>query len=125
MYTVSGSSTGNKALTYPIGLINSSEAIFARTSGTNYYLYNEETFWTMTPVVAPTQYFTNYRVGQVGLVCSDGYTGNWGRCSSLNLATWGLIDNLFGIRPVINLQADIEVTGTGSQDNPFKAVGAN
>ena len=36
------------------------------------------------------------------------------------VVTW----NSPGVRPVINLRADVQLTGTGSQNDPFKVVGA-
>ena len=38
---------------------------------------------------------------------------------------YDLVNLTYGVRPVINIRADIQLTGTGSQDNPFKVVGAS
>ena len=114
IYTTTDSSTGNKALTYPIGLISADEAMLAgipnwNSSGNiNNYLYTEQTYWTMSP-------FSYSSFGaRVFVVWSDG-------CISDLLVSWAD----YGVRPVINIRADIEVTGTGSQNDPFAVVGAN
>ncbi len=110
IYTTSGSSTGNKALTQPIGLISADEAMFAGIpwsgSNQNNYLYTGQHYWTMSPCSCPN--------ANVFIVTSDGsliYSGvNWTGS---------------GVRPVINIRADVELTGTGSQNDPFVVVGAN
>ena len=110
IYTTSGSSTGNKALTQPIGLISADEAMFAGIpwagTNTNTYLYTGQYYWTMSPFI--------YDIGAtVFTVDSNGDLGAPG------------VHNLYGVRPVINIRTDIQLTGTGSQDNPFVVVGAN
>ena len=111
LYTTSGSSTGNAALQYPIGLITADEVAFAGgvydSSNTSYYLYNGADYgiWTMSP--------SNYAL--VFGVWSDG-----------NLyAGWLGEPYPPGVRPVINLCADAQITGTGTVDDPFKVVGAS
>ena len=51
-YTTSGSSQGNKALQYPIGLISADEVAFAGgvygTNNTSYYLYTGQNYRTMS-----------------------------------------------------------------------------
>ena len=54
IYTTTDSSTGNKSLTYPIGLISADEAMFAgipiwNNSSPSNYLCTEEYYWTMSP----------------------------------------------------------------------------
>ena len=34
-------------------------------------------------------------------------------------------DDKLGVCPVINLRADVEITGEGTSTNPFKVVGAS
>ena len=43
----------------------------------------------------------------------DGYLGS------------GWLGEPSGVRPVINLCADAQITGTGTVDDPFKVVGAS
>ncbi len=121
LYTTPGSSKGNGALKVdpndegstptPIGLITADEVSFAggvyNQSNTSYYLYNNAVYWTMSPV---------HYSGVRALVF---YVDSYGPLNG------DLVNLTYGVRPVINIRADIEVTGTGSQDNPFKVVGAN
>ena len=109
IYTTTDSSIGNKALTYPIGLISADEAMFAGIpwigTNTNTYLNTNTTYWTMTPSVYPN--------ASVFLVF---YLGNLDHPSVNNSGP--------GVRPVINLRSDIQITGTGTTSDPFKVVGA-
>lgn len=78
IYTTSGSSTGNKALTYPIGLISADEAMFAgipneNSSNSNNYLYTGQYYWTMSP--------SWYDYGKGAHVCKCQYK-NLGKCQS-------------------------------------------
>ena len=114
IYTTTDSSTGNKALTYPIGLISADEAMLAgipnwNSSGnTNNYLYTEQTYWTMSPF--------SYSSGgaRVFVVWSDGDISDL-------LVSWAD----YGVRPVINIRSNVELTGTGSQTDPFVVVKAS
>ena len=112
MFTVSGSSKGNHKLTYPIGLITSDEVVlaggFGGSSNTSYYLHTGEYYWTMSPSyfdsAGPAGYAYVFRV------YSDG---------SLNL-DGNYVSYTYGVRPVINLKADITITGEGTSSNPYK-----
>ena len=112
VYTTNESSTGNKALTYPIGLISADEAMFAgipnadSENQTN-FLYTEQNYWTMSPAG------TKIAAAYLYIVTSSGY-----------LDPWNVIDT-YGIRPVINLRADVQITGSGTTTDPFKVVGAS
>ena len=44
---------------------------------------------------------------------------------SAGILNWGSVSGSIGIRPVINIRADVQLTGTGSQNDPFVVVGAN
>ena len=114
IYTTSGSSTGNKALTQPIGLISADEAMFAgipkwnNSGNTNNYLYTGQHYWTMSP------FYYYYGAASVFYVNSSGYLDG------------ALYDNYSvawadpGVRPVINLKSAIAITGSGSKTDPFK-----
>ncbi len=114
LYTTSGSSTGNAALQYPIGLITADEVAFAGgvydSSNTSYYLYNDAYYgiWTMSPANAYGSAFVFGVFGNGDL--SSGWLGD---------------PYPPGVRPVINLCADAQITGTGTVDDPFKVVGAS
>ena len=106
LYTTSGSSDGNKALTYPIGLISADEVAYAGgvygTNNTSYYLYTNSSYWTMSP-----RNF-NGALASVFAVNSVGSLGHW----HVNYA--------YGVRPVVNLKADVQIsTGSGTSSNPY------
>ena len=112
IYTTSGSSTGNGALTYPIGLISADEAMLAgipnwNNSNSNNYLYTRQNYWTMSPSWV-----------------NDGKTIGFIINSSGSLI-WDGVDLTNGVRPVINIRADVELTGSGTTSDPFKVVGAS
>ena len=107
LYTTSGSSDGNKALQYPIGLISMDEVWYAggyQANNTSYYLYTGQNYWTMSPFY----FFSGYA-----------------RVFNVN-STGSLIGNYFvtstapGVRPVVNLKADVQIsTGSGTSSNPY------
>ena len=105
LYTTSSSSKGNKKLANPIGLITADEVVMAGGSwssgNSSYYLYNSANYWTMSPYNA-----TNAVVFGVS---------SYGR-----LNYWG-VDDAIGVRPVINLSADITIkSGNGSSSTPYE-----
>ena len=106
LYTTSGSAQGNKALQYPIGLISADEVAYAggvfAASNTSYYLYTNSVYWTMSPSIFNGTYAFVFVVYSVG----------------------NLTDNIVyytnGVRPVINLKANVKITrGNGSSSNPY------
>ena len=113
LYTINGSSVGNGALTYPIGLISADEVAFAGgvvgINNTGYYLYTVQDYWTMSPCA----FFATNNTAHVFRIWSDGdFSGNY-------------VDNSYGIRPVINLKANITISGgNGSSSNPYIIEGA-
>ena len=119
-YTISSASTGNKALTYPIGLITADEVLLAGLSGgvfdgaynyqkstPNVYLTIGQHFWTMTPAgyynpFGGTGWYSNvFNVHSSGDIDDDG-TGF-----------------TVGLRPVINLRSDLKFSGNGTKNNPY------
>ena len=111
IYTIDEFEHGNGALTYPIGLISADEAMFAgipnwNSSNSNNYLYTGQHYWTMSP-----SYF-NGSNALVFRVVSSGYLGN------------GSVDIAYGVRPVINLRADVALSGSGTTSDPFRIAGA-
>ncbi|CDF11342.1 unknown [Mycoplasma sp. CAG:776] len=107
LYTVSESSKGNKALTYPIGLITVDEMVFGggngRSTNTNYYLYTGQDYWTMTP-----RNFSNWAI--VFYVEKNGIIGS-------NISVY----SPYGVRPVINLARDVVIkSGNGTIDTPYE-----
>ena len=121
LYTTPGSSNGNGALQVsnsddtpvPVGLITADEIAFAGgvyvTSNSSYYLYNNSVYWTMSPY-----YFNSTDShASVLVVYSNG------------LLYWYGVGDVYGVRPVINIRADVELTGSGTTSAPFKIVGAS
>jgi len=102
-FTKIGSSKENKSLTNPIGLITADEVVYAGgfggTNNSKYYLYTGRDYWTMSPLNGPG--------GSVFIVNSNG------NLSSNN------VNSTYGVRPVINLKADVTLTGAGTKSNPY------
>ena len=108
LFTTSGSGRGNEVLTNPVGLITSDEVAmtgaFGGATGTNYWLYTNQYYWTMSP-----ESYNPEGWAGVFRVWNNGYFGAW-RVDGTGIS----------VRPVINLKADIEFTsGTGASFNPF------
>jgi len=80
LFTVSSASTGNKKLTYPVGLITNDEAVFAGgfviKENETFYLYTANTYWTMSPY-----HFFGIEA-YMFCVYSNGYIGNGGGMSN-------------------------------------------
>ena len=109
LYTTTDSGVGNKALTYPVGLITYDEMVFAGMDNKHMnklsWIYSTGHFWTMSPSLFSAT------VGYSGelIESSDGYLGFWG---------WTTLNN--GARPVINLKANVEISGgTGTVNEPY------
>ena len=106
LYTTSSSSKGNKKLTNPIGLITADEVVMGGLpwsgSTTSNYLYTGQHYWTMSP-----SYF-NGGYARVFYVDSNG-----------TLYDFNVVWSVPGVRPVINLSADVKVTGSGTSSDPF------
>ena len=106
LFTTSGSSQGNKALTYSIGLISADEVAYAggvyTTNNTSYYLHTGQHYWTMSPFW--------YDVGYANVFFMNNRGG-----LSVNY-----VNSTYGVRPVINLKANVQITaGNGSSSNPY------
>ena len=107
LYTTGGSTSGNKALAYPVGLISLDEAWYAgglNSNNTNYYLYTGQFYWMISPSHINSWAY-EFRVSYDGTLDS-----NW-----ISIAE--------GIRPVINLKGDLNITGSGTTTDPYKAEG--
>ena len=107
-FTVS-SENGNGKLTYPIALLTGDEVVLAGSVydsdgvHTNYYLYNEETWWTLTP---------GYFDGSESWVLFVDYEGY------VFAAPTGYGE---GVRPAISLKngTQVELEGDGTSSNPY------
>ena len=104
-FTVSDTTNGNGALTYPVGLLSTDEARFAGLIwATNNYLYSGNEYWTMTAnrLSSSTAYENK--------ISSNGSVG------SIDVVTTTSI----GVRPVLNLKASALNAGTGTASDPFR-----
>ena len=103
-FTVSDTTYGNGALTYPIGLITYDEAMLAGDFGYDksyvYYLYSGSKYWTLTP---------SHGVPVSMVIPSN--DENIGGC--------GTNSNL-GVRPVINIKPETLKLGDGTMENPYR-----
>ena len=108
LYTVGGSNKGNKALTYPIGLITADEVAYAGgvvgSSNSSYYLYTNQYYWTMSPSYFNGSYAYVFRVHSSG-----------------NLFNY-YVNSAYGVRPAINLRDDTKFTGSGTSTDPYTVV---
>ena len=101
-------------LDYPVSLITADEVMMAGgrsyyngaySDNANYYLYNGQNFWT----ISPSHYNSDYSFASVWFVMSSG-----------SLSPWYNVAFSFGVRPIINLKQDIEITsGDGTSIAPF------
>ena len=101
-------------LDYPVGLILADEVALAGgrayynggySPNSNYYLYNGKYYWTLSP----SYFASDFSHANVWLVMPSG---------SLN--PWYSVTFSYGVRPVINLRADVQIAkGDGSPLNPF------
>ena len=112
LFTTSTNSIGNKALTYPVGLITIDEARYAGmvSSGgtstkynfTNYLKFNKS-YWTMSPVYVSTTSAYEY------LVYSYGYFYHT-----------GAVYANYSLRSSVSLKSNTTVSsGTGTYDDPY------
>ncbi len=89
-----------------IGLITADEVLFAggiyNLTNTSYYMYNSQYYWTMTP-----SYYRYFYGSYILSIDADGGLGsNW-------------VSHEYGVRPVINLSADVTLTGSGTATDPY------
>ena len=109
LYTDNSSSIGNKALTYPVGLITFDELIFAgmRNEYTNKlsWIYSSVNFWTMSP----STFNISYAMARIFYQISTG---------RIHIHGWPT--SLLSVRPVINLKSDVKISGgIGTVNEPY------
>ena len=108
-FTVNTSNNlGNSELTYPVGLLTIDEASYAGGKYGNYnrlyYLYTGQTYWTMSP----SNFYLSHARARMWHVYSMGdFNTHWS-------------SNGNGVRSVINLKPDTEITsGNGTASSPY------
>ena len=105
-FTVSDTTNGNGALTYPVGLLSTDEIVLAggwSASNNGYYLYSGQYWWASSP------YFFRGSGAYVRFVYSDG-DANYS----------DLVNGGFGVRPVFNLKAEVLAQGSGTATDPYR-----
>ena len=104
-FTVSDTTNGNGALTYPVGLLSTDEIALAggwNAANSGYYLYSGQVWWASSPL-----YF-NGRHARVRNVYSNGN------------ADYDFVDCYSGVRPVFNLKAEVLLQGSGTAEDPYR-----
>ena len=105
-FTVSDTTNGNGALTYPVGLMTMDEIVLAggwKEENSGYYLYSGQDWWTSSPFASNELSVDARSVG------SNGYADS---------ANW--VDNSYGVRPVLNLKAEVLAQGSGTASDPYR-----
>ena len=100
-----------------VGLITGDEVLYAggywKEDNTSYFLYNQSInteYWTMSPSF--WDHGSHYKIGIMHL-SSSGALNDWP--GSGNTVT----ENI-GLRPVISIRGDLEMTGNGTASNPYQ-----
>ena len=119
-YTVSSASSGNKKLSYPIGLITADEVMLAghaggvfdgsynhQKSNNGSYLTTGNNFWTMTPAGGYNPFGGTYWLAVVFYVYASGGIDD------------DDVGSTRGLRPVVNLKSGVTITGSGTKTNPY------
>ena len=104
-FTVSDTTNGNGALTYPVGLLSTDEIVLAGgwyADNNGYYLYSGQYWWASSP-----HFFGGSLAGMRG-VTSHGYASSYFDGTSNG-----------GVRPVFNLKAEVLTQGSGTASDPY------
>ena len=104
-FTVSDTTNGNGALTYPVGLLSTDEIVLAGGWGANnsgYYLYSGQYWWSSSP---------RYLDSWGAYVMDVNSSGGADYCNDVSDAR--------GVRPVFNLKAEVLAQGSGTASDPY------
>ena len=105
-FTVSDTTNGNGALTYPVGLLSTDEIVLAggwNVANSGYYLYSGQVWRASSPYNFDGVY------ASVRVVRSDG-----------NVLYDYMVSNDYWVRPVFNLKADVLAQGSGTVSDPYR-----
>ena len=108
-FTSRKSSIGNKALTYPVGLITADEVAMAGgvygSSNTNssYYLYTNQYYWSGSP----DSFYSDFSLARGFSVYSSGGIGS------------SNADDNGGARPVVSLSSKAKLSGSGTYNDVY------
>ena len=109
LFTLKTSTKGNKALTYPIGLITVDELMLSGYAdgyiNKSAYTYSTSYYWTLSP-----RYFSvSLTAAYEFLLSSAGFPGS------------GWVTDGYGVRAVVNLSSDAQISGgIGTANSPFE-----
>ena len=109
-FTSRKSSIGNKALTYPVGLITADEVAMAggvyETSNSSYYLYTNQYYWSGSPsnFNSALSWANGFHVDTLGHIGAD------------------YVYNSLGARPVVSLSSDANLIGDGTWNNVYEVA---
>ena len=102
-----GTSNGNGALTYPVGIITADEVAMAGgvygSSNSSYYLYTNQYYWSGSPT-----YFDSSNS-----IASEFYVSEYGNIDA------HIVDRTHGARPVVSLSSKAKLLGSGTYSNPY------
>ena len=105
-FTVSDTNKGNGALTYGVGLVTTDEVVLAggwKSSNLKFYLYNGQSYWTMSPF----EFDATFGLGE-RIVASNGLSETLGNVIHIN-----------GARPTLNLKSEVLSRGIGTVSDPY------
>ena len=104
-FTSRKSSIGNKALTYPVGLITADEVAMAggkyNNTNSSYYLYTKKNYRLGSPFNFNRSNAYEFTVDSLG-----------------SLGDYGVF-NTSGARPVVSLSSKAKLSGSGTYSNPY------
>ena len=108
LFTTSSSDKGNKALNYPMGLITVDELMLSGYAdgylNQSAYTYSSLSYWTITPTMF-----------NVSLVSANVFVP-----SPMGLVSYSSSSIGYGVRGVINLKSNVEISGgIGTSNDPF------
>ncbi|MDY4545124.1 MAG: hypothetical protein SPE00_07415, partial [Bacilli bacterium] len=106
-FTSRKSSIGNKALTYPVGLITADEVAMAGgvydSSNSSYYLYTNQYYWSGSPYF----FYSFNTVAREFRVASSGGLSN------------SPVASPYGARPVVSLSSKAKLSGNGTYNDVY------
>ena len=105
-FTVSDTTNGNGALTYPVGLLSTDEIVLAGgwlDNNSGYYLYSGQSLWGSSPIYFTGSYAGVHYVGALGNADGRSYVNRYN-----------------AVRPVFNLKAEVLVQGSGTASDPYR-----
>ena len=112
LFTLSTNTKGNKALTYPIGLITADELMLSGYAdgsiNTSAYTYSTSHYWTLSPsfFLVSTLSAHEFHFNSTG----HPHGSSW-------------VTNSLGVRPAINIKGDAKISGgIGTSSSPYEIV---